>query len=145
MHSLNQLLLIWALTFSTLAAALVLLNIYCDLIDYGLELLGLANETIIAGLASLVEATALWLLIAYVPGAVRAMIIPALIVASIYKLTHVESWNRFELILLLLFQIAIGALGACLVAGQFRSAMVVLIGFSVLLFLVALVAKSFDL
>jgi hypothetical protein len=145
MHGLNQLLLLWAMAFVTLATALVLLNIFCSLIGYGLELLGLVKETAIAGLASLVEATALWLLITFAPGAGLAMIIPALIVVSIYKVTHVESWNRFELILLLLFQLVTGAIGGCLVTGDFRTAAVVLIGLTVVLALVAVVAKSFDL
>lgn len=145
MHSLNQLLLIWALAFATLATALVLLNIFCSLIGCGLELLGFAKETAVAGLASLVEATALWLLISFAPGAGIAMIIPALIVVSIYKITHVESWNRFELILLLLFQLTAGAVGGCLVTGNFRSAMAIVIGLAVILLLIALVAKGFDL
>jgi hypothetical protein len=109
------------------------------------ELLSLGKEAAIAAVASLVEAVSVWLLIAYVPGAARAMILPALIVACIYKVAHLEDWNRYEIILLLLFQVAIGCLGACLVLGQFQLAGVVVLGISVVLILVAFFAKFFDI
>jgi len=145
MHgAIQQLLVFWALAFLTLGAALICLNIFCSLIDNGLELLSVGKELAVAGIASLVEAGSLWLVVSFVPAAGRAMIIPALIVALIYKVAHFEDWNRFEVILLLLFQTVIGCLGACLVFGQYKSAMVVLIGISVILGIIAGFAKFFD-
>lgn len=144
MHSVTQLLIFWALAFLSLVGALVLLNIFCGLIGDGLELLSLGKEISIASIASLIEAASLWLIASYVPTAARAMIIPALIVAVIYKVAHLEDWNRFELILLLLFQAVVGSLGACLFFGQFRTAMAVIIGMAVFLGIIALFANFFD-
>lgn len=143
MHHAIQLLIFWALAFLTLGAALACLNIFCNLIDNGLELLSLGKEITVAGVASLVEAASLWLVVTFVPAAGRAMIIPALIVAVIYKVAHYEDWNQFEIILLLLFQIVIGCLGACLFSGQFKLAGIVLIGMAVILGIIAGFAKSF--
>ncbi len=94
----------WALAFLSLGAALVLLNIFYSLIGDGLELLSLGKEAVIAGIASLIEAASLWLVVTFVPAGARAMIFPALVVALIYKVAHFEDWGRFEILLLLVFQ-----------------------------------------
>ena len=143
MHHALQLLIFWALAFLTLGAALVCLNIFCSLIENDLELLSLGKEIAVAGVASLIEAAPLWLVVTFLPAAGRAMIIPALIVAVIYKIAHYEDWNRFEIILLLLFQVVIGFFGACLFSGQFKLAMIILIGMAVILGIIAGFAKSF--
>ena len=103
MHAAIQLSVFWVLAFLSLGTALVLLNLFYNLIGDGLELLGMGKELAIAGIASLVEASSLWLVVAFVPNAGRAMIFPALIVAVIYKVAHLEDWGRFEVLLLLVF------------------------------------------
>ena len=145
MHGAIQLLLFWALAFLSLGIALVCLNIFSNLIGDGLDFLSLGKETAIAAIASLVEAVSVCLLITYVPAAIRAMFFPALVVACIYKVAHYEDWNRYEIILLLLFQVAVGCLGACLFLGQFRLSMVVVFWISVVLIIVAFFAKFFDI
>ena len=143
MHHALQLLIFWALAFLTLGAALVCLNIFCNLINNDLELLSLGKEIAVAGVASLIEAAPLRLVVTFLPAAGRAMIIPAIIVAVISKIATNEDWNRFEIILLLLFQVVIGFMGACLFYGQFKLAMIILIGMAVVLGIIAGFAKSF--
>jgi hypothetical protein len=54
------------------------------------------------------------------------MFVPALIVAILYKCAHLEDWSRYDLILLLLFQLAITSVGGCLYFGHFQAAIVIL-------------------
>jgi hypothetical protein len=142
MHSAIQLLIFWALAFLTLCTALVLLNIFYNLIGDGLELLSLGKEIAIAGVASLVEAAGLWLVVILVPAASRAMIIPVIIVALIYKVAHHEDWSRYEILLLLMFQVVIGCLGASLIFGHFETAIIILVGFGIVLAIIAAFARS---
>jgi hypothetical protein len=143
MHGAIQLSVFWALAFLSLCMALVSLNVFYDLIGDGLELLSLGKELVIAGIASLVEAASLWLVVSFVPAAARAMIIPAMVVALIYKAAHLEDWSRYEILLLLLFQIVIGCVGACLFFGRFEAAAIILIGFGIVLAVIAGFARSF--
>ena len=143
MHAAIQLAVFWGLAFLSLGIALLLLNLFYGLIGDGLELLSLGREAIIAGVASLVEAMSIWLVVAFVPTAARAMIVPAIVVALIYKVAHLEDWSRYEILLLLLFQIVIGCLGACLFFGRFEEAMIILVGFGIVLAVIAAFARSF--
>jgi hypothetical protein len=142
MHAAIQLLVLWVLAFLSLGTALVLLNIFYDLIGDGLELVSLGKEAVIAGIASLVEAASLWLVVAFVPAAGRAMIIPALIVALVYKVAHLEDWGRFEILLLLVFQVVIGCLGVSLFFGHFQTAIIILVVFVAILAVIAGIARS---
>jgi len=142
MHAAIQLSVFWVLAFLSLCTALVLLNIFYALIGDGLELLSLGKEAVIAGIASLVEAASLWLVVAFVPGAARAMIFPALVVATIYKVAHFEDWGRFEVILLLVFQIVVGCLGVSLFFGQVQTAMIILVVFAAVLAVIAGISKN---
>ncbi len=142
MHFAIQILTFWALAFVTLCAALLLLNIFYALIGDGLELLSTGKEAVVAGIASLVEATSMWLVVYLVPGATRAMIIPALVVALIYKVAHFEDWSRYEVLLLLIFQIVIGCLGVSLFFAHFQTAVVVLVTFAAVLAVIAAFARS---
>jgi len=72
------------------------------------------------------------------------MIIPALIVALIYKIAHFEDWSRYEVFLLLIFQTFIGCLGASLFFGQFQTAIIILVCFGIVLAIIAAVAKAFS-
>jgi hypothetical protein len=142
MHVAIQLSIFWALAFLSLGAALMLLNIFYGLMDDGLELLSLGKEAAIAAIASLVEAASLWLVVTFVPAGARAMIFPALVVAVIYKVTHFEDWGRFEVLLLLVFQIFVGCLGVSLFFGHFQTAMIILVVFGAVLAVVAGIARS---
>jgi hypothetical protein len=142
MHAAIPLLVFWVLAFLSLGTALVLLNIFYDLIGDGLELFSLGKEAVIAGIASLVEAASLWLAVAFVPTAARAMIIPALIVALIYKVAHLEDWGRFEILLLLVFQVVIGCLGVSVFFGHFETAIIILVVFAAVLAVIAGIARS---
>jgi hypothetical protein len=144
MHTAIQLSILWAAAFFSLSTALVLLNTFYSLIGDGLELLGLGKEAVVAAIASLVEALSLWLVLSFVPAAGRALIIPALIVVLIYKVAHLEDWGRLEIFLLLIFQLFIGGLGATLFYGQFQMAITILVGFGVVLAIIAAFARAFS-
>jgi hypothetical protein len=143
MHTAIQLSVFWALAFTSLCLAVVLLRIFYDLIGDGLDLLSLGKEAVVAGFASLIEATSAWLIMSFIPAAARAMFVPVLIVALIYKVAHLENWSRYEIFLLLIFQAFIAGLGASLYFGRFQTAMIILAGFAVLLFIIGAFARSF--
>jgi hypothetical protein len=63
MHALLQILEFWGLAFMSLGVTLGLLNIFWELIEQDLCLRMLGKEAVIAGIASLVEAVGLWLLL----------------------------------------------------------------------------------
>jgi hypothetical protein len=142
MHAAIQLGVYWGLTFLTLGIALVLLNIYFALIGNDLELRSAGSEAVIAGIASLIEAVSLWLVILFVPLASRALIFPAVVVALIYKLAHYEDWGSFDVFMLLVFQVVIGFLGVSLCFGHFQTTIFILVGFGAVLAIIALFAKG---
>ena len=123
----------WALAFITLCAALALLNIFSALIENDLELLGLGKETAIAAVAALIEGASVWAVATFIPFAVRALFIPALAVAVIYKVAHFEDRSRYEIIALLLFQSVIVAIATFLFLGHFATALGILLLFAVCL------------
>ena len=130
MHSALQLIAFWAAALTTLSVALVLLNIYCNLLGSDIVFRSFGQEAVIASIASLIEAASAWAVISFVPRAVRAMFIPALIVAIIYKVGHLEDWSRYHILLLLLFQVMLGASSACFYLGRIGSGLMI-IGFPV--------------
>lgn len=142
MHAAMHLLGFWALAFVTLGAALLLLNIFDSLIGNDLALLGVKEEAVIAGIASLVEGGSVWLVVSFLPAAGRALIVPALIVAIIYRLAHLVDWSRYDVFMLLLFQMVIAGFGAFLLAGQFQAAIILLLAFAFALAVVAGFARS---
>jgi hypothetical protein len=147
MHIAIQLAIYWAFAFLTLCAALALLAIFCALIENDLELLTPGKEAIIAAIASFIEAAAAWLLVLFISEpyrwmGMRALIVPALIVAVIYKIAHLEDWSRYESLLLLLFQMAVGCFAASLILGHFLTAMIILIGVVAVLAIIASFARS---
>jgi hypothetical protein len=125
MHAVLQLLLFWALAFVSLCMAVALLNVYSNVIDSDLTLHSAGKEAAIAGTASLIEAASLWAVLTFIPNAARALIIPALIVALIYKVSHLEDWSRYDLFLLLLFQLVIGCSGAAVFSGHVQLAIAI--------------------
>ncbi len=142
MHSAIQFLEFWALAFATLCAALVLLNVFDSLIGNGLVLRSAGKEAVIASIASLVEGAGVWLVVTFVPAASRALIVPAILVALIFKVSHLEDWSRYDVFMLLLFQIVVGFVGASLFAGHFGTAIIILAAFAAILTIIAGFAKS---
>jgi hypothetical protein len=147
MHAAVELVVFWAFGFLTLCAAVALLNIFSNVIESDMELLSLGKEAVIAGIASLIEAAGVWLIVFFISAtyrgvALRAMIIPLIIVALIYNLAHLESWSVFETGLLLAFQIAIGCLIASLISRHFLAAVMVVVVFGIILAVIAVIAKS---
>jgi len=142
MHAAIQLVAYWSVAFLTLGLALVLLNIFFGLIGNDLELRTVGAEVVIAGAASLVEAASVWAVISFVPTATRALIVPVIIVALIYKIAHLEDWGRYDIFMLLLFQVVIGCFGVSLMFGHFQTAIIILAGFAAVLAVVAGFAKS---
>ena len=147
MHAAIELITFWAFAFLTLSLAVALLRIYGGVIESDVELVSLGKEAVIAGIASLIEAVTVWLIVLYISAmyrglALRAMIIPLIIVGLIYRISHLESWSIFEVVLLLAFQIAIGCLLASLISGHFQAAVLVIVVFGIILAVIAAVAKS---
>lgn len=133
---------LWVLAFVTLSAAVLLLNIYYQLIGNDLVLRSLRQELIIAGLASLIEGASAWGIVTFLPIAVRAMLVPALVVAIIYKLSHLEDWNRYDVGLLLMFQVVISCFGGFLFFGHFQATLVIVVAFGGFLALVGSFVRS---
>ena len=129
---------LWALAFVTLGLALLLLAVFFALIENDISLHRLGKEAAIAAVAALVEGASVWVVVTFVPPAYvviagRALFIPALVVAVIYKLAHLEDWSHYEIFALLLFQLVIAAFGACLLFGHFSAAFTILVVFFVCL------------
>lgn len=147
MHAAIELAAFWMVAFLTLCAAVVLMSIFGSAIESDMELLSPGKEALIAGTASLIEALGLWLIVLVISPTfralgLRAMIIPIIIVGLIYKIAHLESWSVWETGLLLAFQLAIGCLLAALISGLFQAAIMIVVGFGVVLALIAAFAKS---
>jgi hypothetical protein len=141
-HALLQILEFWGLAFMSLGVTLGLLNIFWELIEQDLCLRTLGKEAVIAGIASLVEAVGIWLLLPLGPIGMRAMIIPGLIVGLINKIAHLEDWSHYEIICLLFFQLVVSLVGAALLTGHFFMAISVAIVFAVALAVVAAFVKG---
>jgi hypothetical protein len=142
MHAVLQLVLFWTLAFTTLVVALVLLNVYYAFIGNDLTLRSVGQEAFIAAVASLVEAGSIWLVFSFTPAAARALFIPALIVAIIYKCAHLEDWSRYDILLFLVFQIVIAWSVALLFSGNFKEPIIIWLVFGGFLAIVASFARS---
>jgi MFS superfamily sulfate permease-like transporter len=92
--------------------------------------------------ASLIEGGSLWLVITYVPTAARALVVPALIVALLYKIGHLEDWNRYDVVMLLLFQGVLISVVMCLLAGLFLTALGILLVLALALVVLAAFARG---
>ena len=124
-----------------------MLNIFGNLIQSDIELLSLGKEAITAAIASLIEAMGVWLIAVFISPAyralaLRAMIVPIIAVALIYRIVHLESWSIFEAGMLLAFQLAIGCLVSLCVSGHFQAAIVVLFAFVTILAVIRSFAKN---
>jgi hypothetical protein len=142
MHAAMLLAAYWAVAFLSLGMAVVLLNIYFGFIGNDLELRSAGKEAAIAGVASLIEAGSLWLILSFAPGALRAMIFPVIVVALIYRFAHVEDWSRYDAFMLLVFQVVLVFVGVSLRYGHFEAALVLWVGFVFFLTVVAAISRS---
>jgi hypothetical protein len=147
MHAAIELAIFWAFGFLTLSIALVLLGIFAGAIQSDCELLSLSKEAVIAGVAALIEAASVWLVAVFIPAAsrglaLRAMIVPIIIVGLIYRVVHLESWSIFEAGLLLAFQVAVGCLLASLIFGHFQAALMIVVVFGIILAVIAGIMRS---
>jgi len=147
MHAAIELFEFWAFAFLTLGAALALLSIFSGVIESDMELLSLGKETVIAAIASLIEAAGVWLIVLFISAtfrgmALRGMIIPIIIVGLMYRVAHLESWSIFEAGLLIAFQIATACLVASLISGSFQTAIIIVAVFGIGLGVTAAIMKS---
>src|SRR5436190_11272477 len=141
-HSLLQLAAFWAVALVTLSAALVLLNIYSDLLGSDVAFRSLGHEATIAGVASLIEGGSAWVVLSFIPLAARALVFPVLVVAIIYKVAHFEDWIRYHILLLFLFQLVLGATAACFYFGRFSSGLTIILIAAVFLAILAAVVRN---
>jgi len=115
---------LWALAFLTLMLALAVLNTVWAVIDNNLGLHSLGQELLIAAIAALIESASVAVVLVFIPTAVRALFIPATIVALLYKIAHYEDWSRYEVLILLIFQLTITGFILCLLTGHLGAAFV---------------------
>lgn len=141
-HLALQLLLYWVLAFVTLCASVFLLNVFDSLIGEDLILRSAGKEAALAGFASLIEGAGLWAVVEFVPAATRALIVPIIIVALIYKLAHLEDWTRYDVFMLIFFQAVICFVGASLYFGNVQAAFVALFVFAVGLVIVTILLRG---
>ena len=132
----------WVVSFFSLTGALVLLSVFYSAIGFDLELKTVGKEAVLAGVASGVEALGLWVVLFLLHGGGRLMLVPGLIVVVLYRLGHLLEWTGHEIMGLLLFQVILLAVGAAIYYGRVGTAVGVLMGAGVLLWLIANFAKS---
>lgn len=142
MHATLVLLGFWAFAFVTLCLALVALNIYSNVIDYGFTLNSVGKEAALAAVCALIEAASVWVVVTYLPAATRSLFIPFILIALIYTLAHLEDWNRFDGVIVLAFQLTIGGFFACLFSGNFGAALVIAAVFAGALAVIGSIAKG---
>lgn len=142
MHATLVLLGFWAFAFVTLCLALAALNIYSNVIDYGFTLNSAGKEAALAAVCALIEAASVWVVVTHLPAATRALFIPFMLISLIYTLAHLEDWNRFDGVIVLAFQLAIGGFLVCLFSGLFGAALVIAAAFAGVLVVVASIAKG---
>jgi hypothetical protein len=146
-HIVLKILELWIIAFLTLALALTILNVIWAVIDHDLALHSLGRELFIAAIAALVEGGSVAALIMLIPAnflpmAVRALFIPAIIVGLIYKISHYEDWSRYEVFLLLIFQLLIIGFSLFLPTGHFGLAFTFLGGLIVICGVIIAIGKS---
>ena len=133
----------WALAFVTLSLALILLSIFYRLIDSDLGLDGFRKEAAIAVIASAVQAAGFWFSASLFPGdPFRNLLLPELIIAIIYYLTHLKDWSGLEIGGILFFQSIIITTAFFLAAGQLKLVAITLAVFAASLAIIASIAKS---
>jgi hypothetical protein len=142
MHATLVLLGFWAFAFVTLCLALVALNIYSNVIDYGFTLNSAGREAALAAVCALIEAASVWGVVTYLPAAARALFIPFMLIALIYTLAHLEDWNRFDGVIVLAFQLTIGGFLVCLFSGNFGAALLISAVFVGVLAVIGSIAKG---
>jgi hypothetical protein len=148
MHAAIELAIFWGFAFLTLCLAVVLYNIFGNLVESDMELLSLGKEAALAGIASFIEAAGVWLIVLFVPAmsrglALRAEIVPILAVALLYRIAHLEDSSIYDVGLILAFQLAIAFFIAALLTGHFLAAIGVVVVVGIVLAAIAGLAKNF--
>ena len=132
----------WALAFVTLSAALLLLNLFCSFIDSDISFHSVGKEALVAAVASAVQGAGFWFSASLFHGQpFRRLVIPGVIVAIIYWLTHLPDWNGYEVGGIAYFQMALLATGLCLIRGEIQLAAMILGLFSIGLIIIAGIAR----
>jgi hypothetical protein len=108
--------------------------------DLGLD--SWRREARVALVASLVQGTGFWFTASLLPGGLRRQVIPAIIVAIIYWITHLKDWSGYEIGVILFFQMVIWNAGAFVLSGDFKIAVIILGATALSLGLIASVARS---
>ena len=62
--------------------------------------------------------------------------------ALIYKIGHFEDWSKFDVFMLLAFQLAISFFAVSLLGGHFQTAIIILVVFAALLAVIAGIMKN---
>jgi hypothetical protein len=135
-------LICWGLAFATLCAALVLLNIFYNVIESDLELKSLGKEAALAGFASLFQGVTLWVIFWVVHGAGRLILVAGIIVAVLYRLGHLTEWSSYHVAGLLIFQLGLWSVLAALWSGHFAVALVIVAAFGGGLTIIASIART---
>jgi hypothetical protein len=143
MATATQFLQYWALAFVALSASLLLLNLFCGFIDSDINFHSVGKEALVAAVASAVQGAGFWFSASLFQGQpFRRLVIPGVIVAIIYWLTHLPDWSGYEVGGIAYFQMALLAAGLCLVGGEIQLAVMILGLFIVGLVIIAGIAKS---
>jgi hypothetical protein len=132
----------WGLSFVTLAAALVAVSIFYQVVGSDLSLDSLRKEAAVAGFASLFEGLGLWVVISLLQGGARVLLFPGVVVFFIYRLTHLTDWSGYEPGVIILFQLVIAYCGVMLFSGHFAAALWAVVIFAAGLALVASLVRS---
>ena len=143
MATATQFIQYWALAFVSLSVALALLSLFYRFMDFDLDLRSLRKEALIAGVASAIQGAGFWFSASLFHGdPFRRLLIPGVIVAIVYWLSHLEDWSGYEIGGISLFQGVILVTGLCLMGGQLKLAIIILGVFVIGLALIASIARS---
>lgn len=142
-HSPVYLVVFWVVAFVTLCVALMGLSLFSAFTNGDLELHGVFKELSMAAAAAAIEGVSVWLIAMYVPGgASRGLFLPLVLVGLLYHVAHYDRWNRYDAIILLIFQGAIVVVGAALWLRHFQLAFVVLAALGIFVAIFANLIKS---
>jgi hypothetical protein len=105
-----------------------MLNFFYRFLELDLYLCSLGKEAVIAAIGSAFQGAGFWFSASLFHGnPFHRLMIPGAILAIIYWLAHFEDWNGFEIGGIALFQAAIVATGLCVLGGDFKLGMLLLV------------------
>ena len=137
------LLAFWAGALVSLCIAVLALNVFTNVIETDSEFMSLKKELILAIVVSGIEATGVWLLAAYVPAASgRGIFLPLIVAGLLYQIAHYDSWGRFEMPLLLIFQFVIVVASVSFFLGYYQAAFFTVAVCILLVWIFAAIARN---